>query len=441
MKTHNRWFILCACFIVNIMIGSAYAWSVFASALQASPFYLSAPQTTLAFNLSLGLVPLAMIVAGKLNTKIGIKATILIGGLFFGAGFALANFMPIGAPGSPANPLVLYLTYGTMGGIGIGLVYGSVVANSISWFPDKRGMAGGIAAGGFGLGAVLFAPIFEPVIANIGPQQTFLIFGIITGTIVVIGSFFIDRPPVGYMPEGWSPPAVGATGSTNADLDIAQMLKTPRFYILWTMYALACISGLMIISQASPITQIALGYEVGSAATVGATAVFFLGLANTGGRFLWGAVSDKIGRYPTVITMYAVTIGGLLILSFAASLASVIIGLVAVGLCFGGFLGVYPSICAESFGTKHLGMNYGVLFISFGVAAFVGPQIAATIRVSTGAYTNAFIATILMSAVAIVITILYWISIKKKKNLSDKLNEHLGVKYNSGVLKPDYKVK
>jgi len=417
MKTHNRWFIIFASFIVNIMIGSAYAWSVFASALQASPFYLSAPQTTLAFNLSLGLVPLAMIVAGKLHGKVGIKTTILIGGLFFGAGFALANFMPTGTSYNPANPLILFLTYGTMGGIGIGLVYGSTVANSVSWFPDKRGLAGGIAAGGFGLGAVLFAPIFGPIIGNIGPQQTFLVFGIIIGLIVVMGSFFIDRPPTGYKPEGWSSPIIGVVGSANSDLNVSEMLKTPRFYILWIMYTLACISGLMIISQASPITQIALGYEVGTAAAIGATAVFFLGLANTGGRFLWGAISDRIGRYPTLITMYAVTIGGLLILSFAISLSLVIIGLIAVGLCFGGFLGVYPSICAESFGTKHLGMNYGVLFIAFGVAAFVGPQIAATIRVATGIYTSAFIATIIMSASAILITIFYWISMKRKKNL------------------------
>ncbi|MCL2409878.1 MAG: OFA family MFS transporter [Oscillospiraceae bacterium] len=418
MKTQNRWFIIFASFIANIIIGSAYAWSVFASALQASPFYLTAPQTTLAFNLSLGLVPLAMIVAGKLHGKIGIKTTILIGGLFFGAGFALANFMPVGTPDTPANPLILFLTYGAMGGIGIGLVYGSTVANSVSWFPDRRGLAGGIAAGGFGSGAVLFAPIFGPVIDSIGPQQTFLIFGIILGVVAVICSFFIDRPPAGYQPEGWNPPAAGTAGGASSDLDVIGMLKTPRFWILWLMYTLACITGLMIISQASPITQIALGYDVGSAAAIGATAVLFLGLANTGGRFFWGAVSDKIGRYPTLIVMYAVTIGGLIVLSVATTFPLVILGLIAVGLCFGGFLGVYPSICAESFGTKNLGMNYGVLFIAFGVAAFVGPQIAANIRVATGVYTNAFIITIAMSAVAIFITIFYWISMKKKKHIS-----------------------
>jgi len=419
MKTQNRWVIIFASFTLNVMVGSAYAWSVFASALQASPFYLSAPQTALAFTLSLGLVPLAMIVAGKLHSKIPLKTTILIGGLFFGAGFALANFIPVGTPGNPANPLILFLTYGTMGGIGIGFVYGSTVANSVSWFPDKRGLAGGIAAGGFGLGAVLFAPIFGPVIASIGPRQTFLIFGIIIGIIIVACSFLISRPPAGYKPEGWNPPYAGATGAVNSSLNVAGMVKTPRFYILWIMYTLACVTGLMIISQASPITQIALGYEVGTAAATGATAVLFLGLANTGGRFFWGWVSDKIGRYPTLISMYAVTIVGLLALSFASSLAFVIIGLIAVGLCFGGFLGVYPSICAESFGTKNLGMNYGVLFTAFGVAAFVGPQIAANIRVSTGVYTNAFIATIVMSATAIVITIFYWMSMRNKKNESD----------------------
>ena len=403
MKTNNRWLIIWVSFIANVIIGSAYAWSVFASAL-IDQFGFTGPQVSLAFTLSLGLVPIAMILAGKLHGKIGIRATVLIGGIVFGAGFALAGFTQ--------NIAILYITYGILGGIGIGLVYGSTIPNSVKWFPDKRGLAGGIIAGGFGLGAVIFAPLFSFFIGQMGPLQTFTVFGIILGIVVIIASRFIVSPPADYRPAGWTPPLAEASSSgTTADLnlDTRKMLKTPRFYVLWAMYTLACTTGLMIISQASIIAQVGVGVTP----EVAAVAVLLLALANTGGRFIWGAVSDRAGRYPTLILMYGMTCVMLILLSLAPNFPVLIIALMGIGLCFGGFLGVFPSITAENFGTKNLGMNYGVMFTAFGVGAFVGPQLAAAIREATGSYAPAFIATVVMSGAAIVITVLLYLSRRK----------------------------
>ena len=402
MKRNNRWLIIGVSFIANVIVGSAYAWSVFASALIAQ-FGFTGPQVSFAFTLSLGLVPIAMILAGKLHGKIGLRLTVLLGGIVYGAGFALAGFTQ--------SIVILYLTYGTLGGFGIGFVYGSTIPNSVKWFPDKRGLAGGIIAGGFGLGAVVFAPLFSSFIGTIGVLQTFTIFGIILGAVVILASLLIVPPPPDFKPAGWTPPAVGtAAVNTNLNLGVGGMLKTPRFYVLWLMYTLACTTGLMIISQASLIAQAGAGVT----AEVAAVAVTSLALANTGGRFFWGAVSDRIGRYPTLILMYAVTCVSLVLLSFAPSFVLLVIALMGIGLCFGGFLGVFPSITAENFGALNLGMNYGVMFTAFGVAAFVGPQLAASIRETTGSYVAAFITTVVMSAVAIVITIGLYLSRKKR---------------------------
>jgi len=397
----KRWLIIWVSFIANVIIGSAYAWSLFASAL-IKQFDFTGPQVSFAFTLSLGLVPIAMIIAGKLHRKIGIRTTILLGGLVFGAGFALAGFTQ--------NITILYLTYGTLGGLGIGFVYGSTIPNSVKWFPDKRGLAGGIIAGGFGLGAVAFAPLFSYFIGTMGVLQTFTVFGVLFGLVVVVASLFISSPPEGFQPSGWTPPVASVSADAPShDLSTSDMLKTPRFYVLWLMYTLACTTGLMIISQASLVAQANTGVTL----EVAATAVLLLALANTGGRFFWGAISDRIGRYPTLILMYAMTCTMLLLLSITTAFPMLVVALMGIGLCFGGFLGVFPSITAENFGAKNLGMNYGVMFTAFGLGAFVGPGLAAIMKETTSSYTLAFIVAIIMSVVAIVITLFLRLSLRK----------------------------
>ena len=406
MKTQNRWIIIIVSFIANLIVGSGYAWSVFQLRL-IEMFGFTTPQANFAFTISLGLLPFAMIVAGKVQEKIGVRFTILIGGVIFGAGFVLAGF-------TTENIATLYLTYGLLGGIGSGFVYGGTVPNAVKWFPDKRGLAGGIIAGGFGGGAVVFAPLFIRTIESIGVLETFTLFGIIFGIVTILTSLLISPPPANFKPKGWTPRATTAE-STTTDLSTGEMFKTARFYILWILYTLACVSGLMIIAHAGHIAEARIGVSPPAAAT----AVVLLGVANAGGRLFWGAVSDKIGRYQTLILMYAITAGILILLTFATSFSLFIISVIVIGLCFGGFLGVFPSITADNFGTANLGMNYGVVLTAFGIAAFVGPRLAASLFESTGDHSLAFVIATIMSILALVITIIMIILLNKKKPISD----------------------
>jgi len=405
MKIQNRWVIITVGLIANLIVGAAYAWSVFQPRL-IELLDFTTPQANFAFTLSLGLSPFAMIIAGKIQAKIGPRPTALIGGIIFGAGFFLAGFIT-------ENIVTLYLTYGLLSSIGIGFITGVTIPNVVKWFPDKRGLASGIVVSGIGGGPIIFAPLFRSTIESIGLLETFQLFGIIFGVITVLASMFLFAPPADYKPEGWTPPGVG-TANAVTNYAPVEMFKTPRFYVLWLLYSLACVTGLMIIAHAGHIAEA----RIGVTPTLAANAVLLLGVANTGGRLFFGAVSDKIGRYQTLILMYVMTAIMLISLTFVTSFLLFVISVMGIGFCFGGFLGTFPSISAENFGTANLSINYGVLFTAFGIAGFVGPQLAATLFESTGNHSFAFLIAMIMSIVALIVTTFLVILTNKKKSFS-----------------------
>lgn len=378
----NRWTILIASMIINMCIGSAYAWSVFQNPL-ISMFGWSTSDTSLAFTLSLSLVPVAMIGAGRIQDRFGPRLVTMAGGIVFGLGLVLTSQIS-SLPG-------LYLSYGLLGGFGIGMIYTCMVGNTIKWFPDKKGLAGGLIAMGFGLGAIVFAPVGVMLIREFDVLVTFAIFGIVFSLIIILASFFIKAPE-----------KVNSTQSTVLDQSMTfhQMMKTPRFYLLWILYSIGCIGGLMIIGHASPIVQ----HKVGLSSQEAAFIVSFLGLSNSLGRVFWGSVSDRFGRMVTLTTTYLVAAVCLLTLSMFTSLPVVVIAIGGIALCFGGYLGIMPSICAENFGSKHIGINYGLLFTAYGFAAFAGPRLASWIRdVNAGSYDVAFGVVMMMNVVGLLL--------------------------------------
>jgi len=389
----NRWVVLTASVIANLCIGSAYAWSVFQKPL-IDLFGWSTADASLAFTISFGSVPLAMIVAGKIQDRLGPRAVVLVGGVLFGVGIIAAGWVrTLGG---------LYATYGVTAGLGMGTVYTCTVANTVKLFPDRRGLAAGLVAAGFGSGAVLFAPLATRLIDLWGVQAAFKILG--TGHLVLIPllSVFIKRAPSGFVPPGWTPPAQARQVAAARDKNWRQLLQDPQFYLLWCIYALGTVSGLMIIAHASPFGQEAIKLSPRTAAL----AVGVLALANTSGRIFWGWISDRVGRFHTVIAMFV--LGGLVMLTLpvVSGLAAFLAALVVVGLCFGGFMGIFPSITADAFGPKNLGMNYGVMFTAFGSAAFVGPRLAATVKEHYhGDYTYAFLIAAGLSLLGIVLTL------------------------------------
>jgi len=402
MKTQNRWVILVASIVANLCIGAVYAWSVYQKPL-IDMFGFSTSEANLAYTLSLCVVPFAMMVSGKLQEIRGARFTLMFGGILFGAGILAA--------GLTSGIAMLYITYGVLGGVGIGLVYGCTVPNTVKWFPDKRGMAGGVIAAGLGLGSVLVAPLSAFLIVKTDVLATFRVEGIAFIIIIVVASLFVTAPPAGYKPAGWNPPEQAAGGNA-LGYTPGGMVKTAKFWVIWLMYAVGCMAGLMIIGHASPIGQ----EQIMITPEVAAGAVALLSIANTGGRLLWGFISDKIGRYNALILMYILTGVMLLLLSNAGSYWVFVVAIMGVGLSYGGFLGVFPSITADYFGAQHLGINYGVMFTAFGLAAFIGPSLGATIREASGDYSMAFIIASCLSIAGVLLALYTKWSLKRSRN-------------------------
>lgn len=380
--------------IINLCIGSAYAWSVFQKPL-IDLFSWSTSDTSLAFTIALAIVPLAMIVGGRLQDRIGPSKVIFAGGVLFGAGMIGAGFT--------RSLGVLYATYGITGGIGIGATYACTVANTVKLFPDRRGLASGLIAAGFGLGAVLFAPFSTILIEAFGVLAAFKTLGAMYLLLIPVLSLFIRAAPAGYAPAGWATAANPNGPATVADKNWKQMLGDPWFYVLWCVYLIGTLSGLMIIAHASPFGQEIIQITP----RVAAMAISVLALANTGGRIFWGWVSDRIGRFDTTLVMFL--LGGTVMLVFPgiSGLIGFVAALIVVGLCFGGFMGIFPSITADLFGSKNLGMNYGVMFTAFGAAAIIGPRLAAIVKENHGGdYAHAFLIAAALSALGIVLSLL-----------------------------------
>lgn len=391
----NRWFILVAAIITNIALGAGYAWSVFQTALleQNTEWLLS--ETSLAFSISFAMVPVAMIVCGPIVDKYGGQKVVLVSGILFGLGMFLTSY---------ANSIImLYLTYGLILGLGIGAGYGTATALTVKWFPDKKGLAGGLTAAGFGSGAIILAPIATSMIDSIGIDQTFRILGIILLVVICAASFVLQNPPAQEKT---------VTATENKDKNYKQMLREPNFWILWVIYTFAATSGMMIIGHAA---NIATAYNLGA----GAVIVMIVGLANTLGRIFWGSVSDKLGRYKTVAMMFIVSGIGLLLLTLSQNLGAVagIIGLIAIALSFGGFLGSFPGITAENWGASKSASNYGWMFTAYGIAAVFGPSLASKMREATGSYSLAFIISIVMAVVGMLLTLWYMKRVNNKATL------------------------
>ncbi|TEB06215.1 putative MFS-type transporter YhjX [Pelotomaculum schinkii] len=402
LKT-KRWFVLLASVAINLCIGSGYAWSVFAKPMVVL-LGCTAAAATLAFTISNSFGPVTMILGGRMQDKFGPKWVIVGGAFLFAGGVFLTGFT--------TSVTWLYMSYGVLMGLGMGAIYSCTIANTVKFFPDKRGLVSGIATAGYGAGSILVPPLANALIASQGILATFRTLGIAYFIIIVVGSFFVMTAPAGYKPEGWNPPAPTATSTVSGeDKNWNQMLADPMFYVLLIMLTAGAFAGLMIISQASPIAQEVIKVTP----AVAAVAVSMIALANTAGRIFWGWISDKIGRYVALTIMYIISGVAVFALTGISSYAAFLIAAMLVGLCFGGIMGIFPALTADMFGSKNNGVNYGIMFSGFAIAGLFGPMTAATVKAShNGDYTIAFIIAACCSVLGIVLTLV--VRSKTKKN-------------------------
>jgi MFS family permease len=352
------------------------------------------------FTVANSIGPVTMISGGFINDKLGPRWVILTGGVLFGWGMFFSGFA--------SSVGVLIVTFGLGCGLGMGLVYGCTVSNTVKFFPDHRGLAGGLCTASYGLSSVIVPPIANSLIQTFGVTATFKILGIFIFVCISILAFFITPCPSDFIPEGWKP-AQTTTAKAGKEKNWKGMLFDPAFYIMLLLLCCGAFSGLMVISQASPVAQRTIGMTVTSAAAVVST----LALLNASGRIIAGFLFDKLEIVKILLGIFTLSIIGLLMLYFAeiGTIPQFYVGIVAVGLAFGSIMGVFPAFTAFQFGAKNNSMNYGIMFIGFAAAGIAGPAIMSSIYSLNGSYRSAFIVAICLAISGIVLSVVYGVYI------------------------------
>jgi OFA family oxalate/formate antiporter-like MFS transporter len=350
-------FSLIASIAIQLTLGIAYLWTLFQSGISDSIFGKNDANAALTFSFLLATLTVGSVFGGKIAAKWNIRIAVLLGTLILSLGFLLASFVTAKAP------WLLWLTYGVMGGTGMGFMYSTTIACAQKWYPHKKGLVTGIIVAALGFGGVIFTPVIggiDPIIKgminNYGEFVTFRILALVFFVVCGGSAFLLKNPPA----------VAGAAPLTG--LSAMEMLKKPQFYLITGAFLLACMGGLMVIAFATPIARIQGLWNPPVAAMI-------IAAFNSLGRFVWGMVSDKLGRVKTILIL----LGGTVVLSVIVGFVNGIIVyflFAAFGFIYGGFLSSFPSLTADTFGPKNAAVNYGFVLLGFGIGAILSSQIA-----------------------------------------------------------------
>jgi len=354
-----------AAIAIQLTLGVAYIWSVFQTGIANSVFGGDNAAASLTFSLLLFALTIGSVIGGKLAVKFNTRIVVFAGGIILGLGFFLASFT------RAEFSWLLWLTYGVMGGTGMGFTYSTTIACAQKWFPHKKGLVTGVIVSSLGLGGVVFTPLVERLIAAFGGTGTgefksFMVLSAVFFVVCSLGCLLLKNPPEGHMADF---AAGAAKAKATKDCMPSQMLRNPKFYLVTVTYMLACMSGLMMIGFAKPIA-VARGLE--STATIGVLAI---SMFNSVGRLLWGIVSDKLGRKNTILILLT----GTAVLSLLVNVVSgywIYVLIALIGFFYGGNMCTFPALTADLFGAKHMATNYGFVLLGFGSGAIISSQIA-----------------------------------------------------------------
>lgn len=386
----NCWIIVVAAIVIQMCLGAVYAFSVLVPPLEAE-FGWSRIQTSPAFTIALLVFALSIIPAGKLQDKRGPRVVATVGGVTLGLGMILSSFTD--------SLAWLYVSYGLIGGLGIGLTYVTPITTCVKWFPHKKGLITGIAVFGFGAGSIVFSPLWTYLIEVIGWSTTFLVTGLLFAALVVPSAQILRNPPSDYMPPHWTP---SATAKPVKHLGPSAMLRTLPFFLIWASYWFGTTAGLMMIGHAK---QAAI--ELATLDSVQASLVVsILGVFNASGRIMWGFLGDRFGRENILTLAFVICAGGLFLLATVFEPAIFILGIILVGLSFGGFLALYPALTCDYYGTHDLGVNYGLVFTAYGAGAVLGPIMAGFFRTFQDSYVPSFYIAGALALLGIVLALL-----------------------------------
>ena len=389
MKTKNRYFVLIAGMLIQFCAGIIYMWSVFKGPV-SNHLNWDADSAALTSSIMLAMFVIGIILGGLAQDKLGPKRVTLAGSILIGTGMACTATIPGNAP------WLVYITYGIVGGLGVGTVYTSTIAAIQKWFPDRRGFASGMIVSAFGFSLVVFAPLAKSMLGGMGVPSTFLIFGVSFLVICSVCSLFIENPPEGYTPNGY---VAAQTVITNRQYSPGEIIKTKQFYLLT--------GGLLFTLPAYFILNpvfISLGAARGLSDELALIGVSLTGITSAAGRLIVSWVSDKIGRKAAMIAIAAIILCASLIMITGEGVLFLIC-IMSVSFGFGGAASVYAAMTAESFGTRYGGMNFGLVMIGFGASALAFPIISNKLTVG-GSYTSSFVLAAATCAVAIILVLL-----------------------------------
>ncbi|MBS4177290.1 L-lactate MFS transporter [Lederbergia citrea] len=410
----NRWLIVTSAVGIHISIGSVYAWSNFTTPLM-DEFQWSASQVQLTFSLAILFLGLSAAFLGHFVEKHGPRKAGLLAAAFFGIGVFGSGF----AVNLESLPL-LYICYGILGGIGLGVGYIAPVSTLVKWFPDRRGFATGLAIMGFGFAAAISSPIMDSLIKSVGIANTFFILGAAYFIVMTVSSLYLEKPPVDWAPKGFKEKVkAGKVASDLSQLTANEAIKTPRFYYLWIMLFINVTCGIAILSAAKPLAQESIGLSTAEAAAL----VGVLGLFNGFGRIGWASASDYLGRPNTYTTFFAMQIILFALLPFTTIPILFYIMLAIIYTCYGGGFSAIPAYIGDLFGTKQLGAIHGYILTAWAAAGLAGPMFAAWMKDATGSYANSLMFFSGLFVIALVVSLAIRLEIKKVKKESSVANK------------------
>ncbi len=371
----NRWLVVFGAVLIQLNLGSIFAWSVFTPELSAAGW--SKMQTQVAFAVGLASFATVMVWAGGKLAAWGPRTLIWLGGFVLGCGYLLAGLI------GGTSFWAITLCVGLIGGAGIGLGYVVPIAVGMRWFPDKKGLITGLSVAGFGFGAMVWVKLagsWGGLLAHQGLSATFAIYGTIFMTAVFIGGFFMSFPPAGWKPDGWLPSAVAPTkwSAPAVDFSRSEMLQTPQFYLIAFAFLVCTGAGLMSIGlmKLYPMEALqAAGHDPQTASTIAGTAMaVFFSPANGLGRIIWGMASDHLGLR-ALIRIMSISQGIVLVaFTFMAGNEFLLyLGAALIGFNFGGTFSLFPAMTADTFGTRNVGQNYPFVFFFYGIGGIIFP--------------------------------------------------------------------
>jgi len=384
----ERWRIAAAGVLLQMALGSVYAWSVFRTPL-ATQFGWSIPQITLTFTITILALSCAAFAGGLWLNRSGPRVVAVTGGALYGLGVLLASFTE--------RIEWLYATYGLLGGIGLGLGYIVPVTVLVKWFPDRRGLITGIAVGGFGAGALVTAPVATALIERVGVLSTFAWLGLAYFVAAPLAGWFMRNPPESGIlaaPMVRSPLRQG-----NADYTLGQAVRTRQWWILWLILFLNVTAGISLISQQAPLYQELAGVS----AAVAAGMVGLASIGNALGRVFWAWSSDYLTRRATFVLLFLIQVALFWVLPGLGSAAMLTLAAFAILSCFGGGFGTMPAAVTDYFGPRNVGPIYGLMLSAWGLASLFGPMLLAEMREAIGSYQDALHIIAALMALSVVL--------------------------------------